>query len=191
MENKSDRETLDSDNQKGLFTRFINNALIDRYDTTATFVSKFFWPFASVLLAFIFYTDISNFVSQLSKNLSKTSKLKIAGVEIYITPEALGGSDFEAYKKISELNRDEILFILERGEAPLSVPVSYLKPEDIDQIKTLVERGILSPSSLPNPNSDPNSKVEIQLTDFGIRIYRELQSIIINFSQNILPKSDP
>jgi hypothetical protein len=186
MDDKNDKEILGSVNQERLFSRFINSALIDRYDTTATFLSKLFWPFASVLLACIFYADVSNFVAQLSKNLSKTSKLKIGELEIYISPELLGGSDVEAYKKISELSREEVLFILERGEAPLEVPVSYLKPEDINQIKTLIEKGIVTPSSLPNPNSDLNSEIEIKLTDFGMRIHRELQSIIINFSQNIL-----
>lgn len=109
----------------------------------------------------------------------------MAGVEIEVYADSLRGSDFEAYEAIRELNKEEILFILERGEIPFKVQASYLTPEEINEIKIMVDKGILDSSSLPNPDADPTSSVNIELTDFGIRVYRELQSIIINFADQL------
>ena len=185
LEQKKPQTSSETKNQASLLNRFLNSVLIEKYDVTINFFGKLIWPLISISVALIFYSDISKLADRLSNNLNKASRLKIAGVEIEIYADSLRGSDLDAYDVISQLNRDELLFILRRGETPLTIDYSVFTVEEINFLKALEEKKIVVPFSIPSESDVSDSSITIQLTDFGVRIYRELQSIIINFVEGL------
>lgn len=172
-------------NQDRLINRFFNNALIDKYDVTSTLLGQLFWPLTSLLIAFIFYSDISTLIGKLSSNLSRTSRINIAGIEIEVYEDSFRGSDIEAYRIIGLLSREELLYILERGEIPFQVNSSYLLPEDKEFLEGLERRDILTMNPVEGQAEGTDVEVSIQLTDLGVRIYEELQKIVINFVEKL------
>ncbi|MBD1876965.1 hypothetical protein H6F75_26120 [Nodosilinea sp. FACHB-131] len=169
--------------------KLLNNALIERYDVTLNFISKMLWPALIFILAIIFYSDVSRLIKQVSSNLSRTSKINIAGVEIEVYADALRGSDLEAYSFIEKLNRQELLKILEISDGKTIVDPKYLDQETKNIYDSLKQYGILRIDDTIQPPQGLDDAMEIELTDLGKRVLREIQSILVSFL-NTLPPAD-
>lgn len=172
--------------RKSIQRRILENALLEKYDSTALLAGKLLWPALCFLIGLMFYSDISKLIQQLSLNLARTSKITIAGVEIEIYADSLRGSDFEAYAILGKLNREELLYVLDLGESIRQIDSSNITLDDREQVKSLKDKGILLVDEGAISSVD-NTKtvVEISLTDLGERVHRELQSILINFVKSL------
>ena len=167
--------------KRTVFSRFLENALIEKYDATIGFAGKSLWPILVFSLSLAFYPNISFLLSQLSTNLARTSKINVAGLEIEIYADSLRSSDLEAYQIIEAVSREDLLTILDLGETRLQVSLADYTPEYRAIFEELIDQELISVDSdaVSVQNSAP--VVEITLTDLGKRVHRELQSILVNF----------
>lgn len=186
MQDKENAELGLTRSHRAWLNKLLNNALIERYDVTLNFISKMLWPALIFMLAIIFYSDVSRLIKQVSSNLSRTSKINIAGVEIEVYADALRGSDLEAYSFIENLNRQELLEILEISDGKTIVDPKYLDQETKDIYNSLKQYGILEIDDTIQPPQGLDDAMEIELTDLGKRVLREIQSILVSFL-NTLP----
>lgn len=164
------------------FIQFARNVLIEKYDSTTVLLGKLFWPLFALILCIIFYPKIGKLADQFSTNLSRTSRINVAGVEIEVYADSLRGSDLEAYSIIGKLNQDDLIRILKIGDSPLQVPLTSFSPEYRKKHETLENYGLLLiDTNAVSIIDDTEIIVELKLTELGLRVYRELQSILINF----------
>ncbi|MDJ1184323.1 hypothetical protein [Roseofilum casamattae] len=179
------QETEQSKSKNTLSRRFLENILIDKYDITIDFIGKSLWPTLALVISILFYSDISYLVSQLSRSLSRTSKITVAEVEFEIYAESLLGSDLEVHDLISEISHQDLSLILDLGSKKLQIEIEKYTPEYRERFKSLIDRRLVSidPNAVSVVNSDP--VVQIELTDTGKRVHRELQNIIINFVKGL------
>jgi hypothetical protein len=179
------KEVETSRNRNTLCRRFLENVLIEKYDATVSLAGKFLWPLLILMLSIIFYPDVSDLLGQLSRNLSRTSRINVAGIEIEVYADSFRSSDLEAYKLISKISREDLIVVLELGENRLQIDPKDYTPEYSLTFKNLIELGLISIQENAVSVQDSAPVIEIKLTDIGKRVYREIRTILINFIKNL------
>jgi hypothetical protein len=137
------------------------------------------------MLSIIFYPDVSDLLGQLSRNLSRTSRINVAGIEIEVYADSFRSSDLEAYKLISKISREDLIVVLELGENRLQIDPKDYTPEYSLTFKNLIELGLISIQENAVSVQDSAPVIEIKLTDIGKRVYREIRTILINFIKDL------
>lgn len=180
FDNKEPEDTLA--NKKSLPREILEIAFLEKYDSTAMLAGKLIWPALCFFLSLMFYSEMSNLIGQLSSNLSRTSKITIAGIELEIYANDIKISNFEAYSKIRELDKEELAEILKLGDSINQVDASYVTADYKERLKSLEEEGLLQINEgVTSAVDSTQTVVEIALTDQGRSVHKELQSILINF----------
>jgi hypothetical protein len=179
------KEVETSRNRNTLCRRFLENVLIEKYDATVSLAGKFLWPLLILMLSIIFYPDVSDLLGQLSRNLSRTSRINVAGIEIEVYADSFRSSDLEAYKLISKISREDLIVVLELGENRLQIDPKDYTPEYSLTFKNLIELGLISIQENAVSVQDSAPVIEIKLTDIGKRVYREIRTILINFIKDL------
>ena len=173
--------------EETLFRGFLVNALIEKYESTLELLSKFAWPLSVVFLSIVFYSNVSSLIDNLASNLSRTSKINIAGVEIEVYADSfIRSSDFEAAKLISELEREDLLAVLEVGENSIQLKPSQITPEYQGILDGLLQHNLVEVNNEGVSILDPSETVvEIQMTELGLRVHREIQNTLITFIKGL------
>ncbi|MEO1403617.1 MAG: hypothetical protein AAFV72_20560 [Cyanobacteria bacterium J06635_1] len=167
--------------KRKLWDSIVHCAIVENYETTFSFIGKLVWPFFSLIILLLFYSDITKLLKEFSTNLSRTSRITIAGIELEIYEAAIPKKDEKAYAIIGLLTREELLLILELSDATfyLNSRADNFINEVETTAKSLQEYGLITMKYDAITPAGVDADVEIKLTGLGIRVYEELQNLLI------------
>ncbi|MEO0868955.1 MAG: hypothetical protein AAFY17_11015, partial [Cyanobacteria bacterium J06642_11] len=120
-------------------------------------------------------------------NISRTKRIAISGVEIEVYEDIIQVEDTGAYAVISLLKREELILILELGDATFyrNSKSDYFSEQIRPLLENLQNSGLVSVEYNVVSPQGINGDVRIKLTDLGLRVYDELQTLLLSLLKEL------
>lgn len=180
------------DHSKSFLRAFVRSAFIDKYEATISLASSLAWPLLIAFLMSLFYTQISLLLAELARNISESSKIIIAGVSIEFFERRINREDEKAYAIIGILTQEELKMVMALGDTENYIESNTKEFSQIEPVLTsLSESGLVSLEKGTIPPSGVSGDVRFSLTPLGIRVYNELENVLVNIIEELPQGSSP